>query len=88
MPTLQSPRYPRYMPTSESASCRRYDWGCKAAPHSRGREQTVVGHTLYVANTDAVLGSSYTVGDTRIAAPGTPLVALPAGAINRLQCGA
>ena len=42
----------------------------------------LVGHTLYVANTDAVLGFSYAVGDTRIAAPGTQLVALPAGAIN------
>ncbi|WP_295456137.1 sorbosone dehydrogenase family protein [uncultured Thiodictyon sp.] len=42
-----------------------------------------VERTLYVANTDAVLGFSYVNGDTHITAPGTQLVALPAGAINR-----
>ena len=48
----------------------------------------LVGRTLYVANTDAVLGFSYANGDTQITAPGTQLVALPAGAINHhRQCG-
>ncbi|MEY2689635.1 MAG: hypothetical protein RL375_3834, partial [Pseudomonadota bacterium] len=42
----------------------------------------LVGTTLYVANSDAVLGFPYATGDTRIAAPGTKLVDLPAGPIN------
>ena len=42
----------------------------------------LVGSDLYVANTDAVLRFPYTPGDTRITAPGTQVVALPAGPIN------
>ncbi|MBI3368650.1 MAG: sorbosone dehydrogenase family protein [Burkholderiales bacterium] len=42
----------------------------------------LVDHDLYVANTDAVLRFPYASGDLRIAAPGTRLVALPAGTIN------
>jgi glucose/arabinose dehydrogenase len=42
----------------------------------------VVGGKLYVANTDAVLRFPFHDGDTRIDAPGTRVVALPAGAIN------
>lgn len=42
----------------------------------------LVGHTLYVANSDAVLRFPYASGDTRILAPGTKLVDLPAGPIN------
>lgn len=42
----------------------------------------LVGHTLYVANSDAVLRFPYVNGDTRILAPGTKLVDLPAGPIN------
>ncbi len=42
----------------------------------------LVGADLYVANTDAVLRFPYTPGDTRISAPGTQVVALPAGPIN------
>ena len=42
----------------------------------------LVGNRLYVANTDAVLSFPYTSGDTRIAATGTLVVALPAGPIN------
>ena len=43
---------------------------------------TLVGDQLYVANTDAVLRFPYRAGDTRIAAPGTSLVDLPAGPRN------
>ena len=42
----------------------------------------LVGDELYVANSDAVLRFPYVTGATRITAPGTPLVALPAGPIN------
>jgi glucose/arabinose dehydrogenase len=42
----------------------------------------LVGHTLYVANSDAVMGFPYKDGDTRILSPGTKLVDLPAGPIN------
>ena len=42
----------------------------------------LVGDTLFVANTDAVLRFAYRRGDTRITAAGVPVAALPAGAIN------
>ncbi|APW40538.1 sorbosone dehydrogenase [Rhodoferax koreense] len=42
----------------------------------------LVGNRLFVANSDAVVGFPYKTGDTQISAPGTPLVALPAGPIN------
>lgn len=42
----------------------------------------LVGDTLYVANTDAVLRFPYVAGATRIDAKGEQLVALPAGPIN------
>jgi glucose/arabinose dehydrogenase len=42
----------------------------------------LVGDTLYVANSDAVLRFPYASGDLRIAAPGVRVVALPAGSIN------
>jgi glucose/arabinose dehydrogenase len=42
----------------------------------------LVGNTLYVANSDAVLSFPYATGDTRITAPATKLVDLPAGPIN------
>jgi glucose/arabinose dehydrogenase len=42
----------------------------------------LVGNHLYVANTDALLRFPYATGDTRIAAPGTKVVDLPAGPIN------
>ncbi|MBC7682655.1 MAG: sorbosone dehydrogenase family protein [Ferruginibacter sp.] len=42
----------------------------------------LVGQDLYVANTDAVVRFPYTPGATRITAPGTQVVALPAGPIN------
>jgi glucose/arabinose dehydrogenase len=42
----------------------------------------LVGDQLFVANTDAVLRFHYATGATRITAPGVPVVALPAGAIN------
>ena len=42
----------------------------------------LIGNDLYVANTDAVRRFSYTVGDTRITAPGFTLVDLPGGPIN------
>jgi glucose/arabinose dehydrogenase len=42
----------------------------------------LVGNDLYVANSDAVLRFPYAAGDTRITAPGTTVVELPAGAIN------
>ena len=43
---------------------------------------TLVGNRLYVANSDAVLHFPYAAGDTRITAPGTKVVDLPAGPIN------
>ena len=42
----------------------------------------LVGNSLFVANTDAVLRFPYTTGDTHIQAAGTPLLALPGGPIN------
>ena len=42
----------------------------------------LVGDTLYVADTDAVLRFPYHRGDTVITTPGTVLTALPAGPIN------
>lgn len=42
----------------------------------------LVGHDLFVANSDAVLRFPYTDGDTRITAAGAPVVSLPAGPIN------
>jgi glucose/arabinose dehydrogenase len=43
---------------------------------------TLVGNTLYVANTDAVVRFPYVSGETHISKPGTKVVDLPAGAIN------
>jgi glucose/arabinose dehydrogenase len=43
----------------------------------------LVGTDLYVANTDALLRYPYKSGDTRITAPGTKVIDLPAGPINR-----
>jgi hypothetical protein len=42
----------------------------------------LVGHDLFVANSDAVLRFPYVDGDTRITAPGIKLLELPAGPIN------
>lgn len=42
----------------------------------------LVGNDLYVANSGAVLRFPYVTGDTRITAPGTKVVELPAGPIN------
>jgi len=42
----------------------------------------LVGDTLYVADSDAVLRFPYVSGDTHIAAPGIKLIDLPAGPIN------
>ena len=42
----------------------------------------LVGDTLYVADTDAVLAFPYHEGDTQITAPGTRLLELPAGPRN------
>ncbi|MFL5609034.1 MAG: PQQ-dependent sugar dehydrogenase [Gemmatimonadaceae bacterium] len=42
----------------------------------------LVGNTLYVANSDAVVRFPYVPGQLRITAPATPVVALPAGPIN------
>ena len=42
----------------------------------------LVGHDLYVADTDAVLRFPYKDGDTAIAAKGVKVVDLPAGTIN------
>lgn len=42
----------------------------------------LVGSTLYVANTDAVVAFPYTTGATRITAPPVKLTDLPAGEIN------
>lgn len=43
---------------------------------------TLIGSSLYVANTDAVVRFPYAAGDTRIHAAATTVVALPAGPIN------
>ena len=42
----------------------------------------LVGDQLYVANTDAVMRFPYTAGATKITAPGTQVVDLPAGTFN------
>ena len=42
----------------------------------------LVGDSLYVANSDAVLRFAYAVGETRITTPGLRVVTLPAGPIN------
>jgi len=42
----------------------------------------LVGNDFYVADTDAVLRFPYAEGDTKIAAPGTKVVDLPAGPLN------
>ncbi|MEW6704035.1 MAG: sorbosone dehydrogenase family protein [Pseudomonadota bacterium] len=42
----------------------------------------LVGKDFYVANTDAVMRFPYNPGDTRIAAPGTKVIDLPAGPLN------
>lgn len=42
----------------------------------------LVGETLYVANTDAVVKVPYATGDTRATASPTTVLALPAGPIN------
>src|SRR4029078_10270787 len=43
---------------------------------------TLVGETLYVADTDAVLAFPYHEGDKRINVAGRKIVDLPAGTIN------
>ena len=43
---------------------------------------TLVGNTLYVADSDAVLAFPYQAGETTITAPGRKVVDLPAGTIN------
>ena len=42
----------------------------------------LVGDTLYVANTDAILAFNYVPGQTRITSPGVKLADLPAGPID------
>jgi glucose/arabinose dehydrogenase len=42
----------------------------------------LVGNTLYVANSDAVVRFPYKEGETKITAPGVKVVDLPAGPIN------
>ena len=42
----------------------------------------LVGHDLYVADTDAVLRFAYKDGETQITSPGVKVVDLPAGPIN------
>ncbi len=42
----------------------------------------LVGDTLYVANTDGILGFPYRDGDERLRGPGKPLAPLPAGPRN------
>jgi glucose/arabinose dehydrogenase len=42
----------------------------------------LVGNTLYVADSDAVVRFPYSQGETRIAAPGVKVVDLPGGPIN------
>ena len=43
---------------------------------------TLVGDSLYVANSDAVMRFAYKAGDTRIVDPGKKIADLPAGPIN------
>lgn len=42
----------------------------------------LIGHTLYVADTDALLSFPYRTGETSISDPGTKVIDLPAGTIN------
>jgi glucose/arabinose dehydrogenase len=42
----------------------------------------LVGHTMYIANTDAVVSVPYTTGQTEITAAPTKVVDLPAGSID------
>jgi glucose/arabinose dehydrogenase len=42
----------------------------------------LVGHSLYVANSDGIMRFPYQGGETEITAPGTKVVDLPAGPIN------
>lgn len=42
----------------------------------------LIGHELYVANTNAIIRYHYNEGDTHISDPGVKLVDLPAGEIN------
>ena len=42
----------------------------------------LIGRSLYVANTDAIVRYPYTDGDTTIVAAATTVIALPAGSIN------
>ena len=43
---------------------------------------TLVGDTLYVANTDALMAFPYKAGETEITAPGTKVLDLPGGPID------
>jgi glucose/arabinose dehydrogenase len=43
---------------------------------------TLIGHTLYVANSDAVMRFPYRDGETQITEPGVKVADLPAGPIN------
>lgn len=43
---------------------------------------TLVGHDLYVADTDAIVRFPYRDGETQITAPGVKVIDLPAGPIN------
>jgi glucose/arabinose dehydrogenase len=43
---------------------------------------TLIGHDLYIANTDAILRFPYVTGETQITQPGVKVVDLPAGSIN------
>jgi glucose/arabinose dehydrogenase len=43
---------------------------------------TLVGNSLYIANTDAIVRFPYVAGQTAISAPGVKIVDLPAGSIN------
>jgi len=45
----------------------------------------LVGNTLYVANTDAIVAFPYEAGATEITEPGETLTSLPAGPINRMD---
>ncbi len=52
------------------------------SPFGMALVNTARGSTLYVANTDAVLGFAYTPGSLQASGPGQKLVDLPAGPIN------
>ena len=43
---------------------------------------TLIGHDLYIADTDAILRFPYNDGETEITSPGVKVVDLPAGPIN------